>query len=852
MFKATLKSLLARKLRLLLSGLAVVLGVMAVSGALVLTDTLGRSFDALFQTVNQNLDVQVSGTQNVQDAERGADPVTTPIPAAVVGKIAAVPGVQSAIGVVIADGARVIGPDGKVIGSVGPPRFGVGWRGEVGFTQLRQGRGPEAPEEVAISAGLAKQGDFKVGDKLQVLTLQPKKTFTLVGIFGYTGGRDSLGGETRVAFTEPVAQQLLLGERGVYSVVNVLAQEGVSPETLRGAIQAGPGGGYVVRTRQQVAADQAADVEGFLGFIRAFLLGFAGVALFVGVFLILNTFSILVAQRTRELALLRALGAGRGQVLRSVLVEAVVVGLLAATIGLVAGLGVAVLLRAVMEAQSGLSFPDAALTLPGSAVVASYLVGVLITVVAALLPALRASRVPPMAALRDAATPDKPLTALTIAGTVPTLLGVAAVGAALFGDLGDATLPALLGGVLLAFVGVAMLTPAISRPAVAVLGRALVWSMPGKLGRHNSARNPRRTAITAAALMVGIALVTGVSVLASSLEASLQGVVGQSLAAELIISGDDVGGPSTATYDPNVIDQVKRLPGVAQAVAVHTDVAQLGTEATDVAAGDVAAVADIFRLRATVGQLRTLQRGELVVDDELANSRGLSVGGAVQLTTQRRGPQSYTVVGVFERSRLVPGPLLLSLDDATAGFRSPQANFGYIRLQQGADADAVQRRVDALLKNNPEVGVRSQAGFLAQLTSQVDTAVVMLYVLLGLSILIAVLGIINTLALSILERTRELGLLRAVGMPRSKVAQMVAVESVVIATFGALLGVLVGSALGAAVVRAVPDEFVSVLSLPWRSMGVFVALAVIVGLAAAILPAVRAARTDVLRAIAYE
>jgi putative ABC transport system permease protein len=852
MFKATLKSLLARKLRLLLSGLAVVLGVMAVSGALVLTDNLGRSFDALFQTVNQNLDVQVSGTQNVQGAERGSDPVTTPIPAEVVGKVAAVPGVQSAIGAVIADGARVVGPDGKVIGSVGPPRFGVGWRGEVGFVELRQGRGPAAPEEVAISAGLAKQGSFKVGDKIGVLTLQPKRTFKLVGIFGYTGGRDSLGAETRVAFTEPVAQQLLLGKQGVYSVVNVRAQEKVSPTKLRDAIQARLGGGYVVRTRQQVAADQASDVEAFLGFLRAFLLGFAGVALFVGVFLILNTFSILVAQRTRELALLRSLGASRGQVLRSVLVEAVVVGLLAATIGLAAGIGVATLLRTVMQAQSGLTLPDARFTLPAAAVVASYLVGVLVTVVAALLPALRASRVPPMAALREAATPDKPLTALTIAGTIPALLGVVAVGAALFSDLGGATLPALLGGVLLTFVGVAMLTPAISRPAVAVLGRALAWSMPGKLGRHNAARNPRRTAVTAAALMVGIALVTGVSVLASSLEASLQGVVRRSLAAELIIAGDDVGGPAAATYDPAVIDQAKQLPGVAQAVAVHTDVAQLGTDTTDIAAGDLAAMADIFRLKATAGQLRTLQKGELVVDDEFANGRGLSVGSTVQLTTQRRGPQSYTVVGVFQRSRLVPGPVLLSIQDATAGFRSPQANFGYIRLQQGANADAVQQRVAALLTDNPEVGVRSQADFLAQLTSQVDTAVVMLYVLLGLSILIAVLGIINTLALSILERTRELGLLRAVGMPRSQVTQMVAVESVVIATFGALLGLLVGSALGTAVVRAVPDEFVSVLSLPWGSMAVFLALAVVVGLAAAIIPAVRAARTDVLQAIAYE
>jgi putative ABC transport system permease protein len=262
MFKATLKSLLARKLRLLLSGLAVVLGVMAVSGALVLTDNLGRSFDALFQTVNQNLDVQVSGTQNVQGAEQDGEPVTRPIPATLVGTVAAVPGVRSAIGAVIVDGARVVGSDGKVIGSAGPPRFGVGWRGEVGFTQLRQGRGPQAPGEIALDAGLAKQGHFQLGDQVGVLTLQPKQTFTLVGIFGYTGGRDSLGGETRVAFTEPVAQQLMLGRQGAYSVINVQAQQGVSAGALRDAIQAKLGGGYLVRTRQQVAADQATDVEG--------------------------------------------------------------------------------------------------------------------------------------------------------------------------------------------------------------------------------------------------------------------------------------------------------------------------------------------------------------------------------------------------------------------------------------------------------------------------------------------------------------------------------------------------------------------------------------------------------------
>jgi len=379
-----------------------------------------------------------------------------------------------------------------------------------------------------------------------------------------------------------------------------------------------------------------------------------------------------------------------------------------------------------------------------------------------------------------------------------------------------------------------------------------VLAAGGFTAKDGSARGIKAIAIVLLATGALVLTVTGVTVLASSLQASLQGVVRQNLAAELIIAGDDLGGPSAATYDPAVIDQAERLLGVAQAVAVHTDVAQLGSDPTDVAAGDLPALAAVLRLRATAGQLRALQPGELVVDDGFANDRGLSVGSTVQLTTQRGGPQPYRVVGVFRRSRLVPGPLLLSIQDATARFRSPQANFGYLRLQPGADADAVRQRVAALLADNPEVGVRSQADFLAQLTSQVDTAVVMLYVLLGLSILIAVLGIINTLALSVLERTRELGLLRAVGMPRSQVTQMVAVESVVIATFGALLGVLVGSGLGTAVVRAVPDEFIAVLSLPWRSMAVFLGLAVVVGLAAAIIPAVRAARTDVLRAIAYE
>jgi len=851
MFRATLKSLLSRKLRLLLSGLAVVLGVMAVSGALVATNTVSKSFDALFQTVNADLDVQVTGPENVKAGQRqGGQAIAEPLPATLVDRVSAVPGVAEATGDVFVDGARAIGPDGKAISSRGPPSFGVAWHGETDLVELREGEGPRRPDEIAVNAGLATQGSFKIGDRVSVLTLQPKKTFRLVGIFGYSGGRDSLGGETRVAFTPPVAQELMLGDRDSYSAIDVTAQDGVSRTELRDRIRQQIGGRYTVRTGEQVAEDQAATTQGFLGILRNLLLGFAAVTLFVGVFLILNTFSILVAQRTQELGLFRSLGAFRGQVIRSVLIEAVLVGLIAATLGLFAGLGVAALLKAFLQAQTGATLPGAALVVPASAIITAYVVGVLVTVVAALVPALRASRVPPIAAMRDADTPDKPLTLITIIGAIPASGGAALVGLALFGDLGDGTLPALLGGVLLVFIGVAMLTPAITPPAVGLLGRAFSWSIVGTLGRRNSARSPRRTAVTAAALMIGMALVTGVSVLTSSLKTSMERLVTKDLGAELIISGD-IAGPTTPTFDPAVIDEVKQIPGVRQAVADYSDIVQVGNDVVFVDAGDVPALANVFALERVAGELRALNAGEIVVDENFAKDRGLSVGSTIDMATQRRGTQTFRVVGIHKRTQFLPGPLL-SVPDAQAGFRSRQATSGYITLEPGADAGAIQRRVNGLLKDNPEVSVSNQADFTAQLTSQVDTFSTVLYVLLGLALIIAVLGIINTLALSILERTREVGLLRAVGMQRSQVRRMVTVESIVISVFGALLGMAVGSALGVAVARALSDDFIPDLSVPWARMAVFVVLAVIAGLLAAILPALRASRINLLRAIAYE
>jgi putative ABC transport system permease protein len=852
MLRFTLRSLLSRKLRLLLSGLAVVLGVMAVSGALVVTDTIRASFDVLFETTNQGVDVKVTKPGNV-DPLRGGTVDETPVPADLVDRVTAVPGVGQAAGVVEVPGARVVGRDGKVVVTRGPPSFGGAWRdddlGGNGVVRLREGRAPRAPDEVAVNAGLAERAGFHVGDRIGVLTLQPKRTFTLVGIFGYEGGRDTLFGEARVLFTEPVAQRLMLGRSRAYSAVNVRAADGVSPEELRDAIRAAVGPGYMVRTAAQVADEQAEATRGFGNVVRGILLGFAGVALFVGVFLIINTFSILVAQRTRELALLRSLGSGRAQVAGSVLVEALLVAVVAATLGFAAGLGIAALLKAVMQSFSGADLPVSGLVVRPYAVVTSYAVGVVVTVLAATVPALRASRVPPVAAMREAARPDRPVTRLVVAGAVLTLAGAAAVATALAAGADGGALALLLAGVLLVFVGVALLSPAVSGPVVPLLGRVFSWSLPGRLGGRNSARNPRRTAITASALMVGMAVVAGTGVLASSLKASIDGEVRDNLRAQLVVTGV-VQSRFDGTYDPAALREAGRLPEVREAVPVFTDAAQVGSEVTTATAGDLPALARILSLRPDGGELRALGGDEVALDARFADRLGLSVGDTTTVSTARAASRRVTVAAVFEPSTLVSDVVLPG--SARSTFRTDQATQGYVVLRDGADAGAVRRQVARLLEDNPEVTVEERADYVRRQTDQVDVLVAVLDVLVTLAVVIAVLGIVNTLALSVLERTRELGVVRAVGMRRAQVAGMVVVESVVISVFGALLGVVVGSSLGVAVVRALADRGLSVLSLPWSTVALLAALAVVAGVLAAAAPAVRAARVDVLRAIAHE
>lgn len=849
MVRATIKSLLSHKLRLLLSAAAVILGVMAVSGALVLTDTLSRSYQSMFGTVYDTIDVAVTAPPKV-DAGPFSAPVTVPAPLAE--RLRRVPGVASAVGVVnTVDGARVVGKDGKVVTTFGAPRLGVNWNADDENITWQSGRAPVADDEVGINGGLATSTGYRVGDQIDVLTRQPRQTFTVVGVFGYFGNRDSLAGETMVVFTTPAAQRLLLGEPNVFTSVDLKGQPGITQQQLRDRIVAEIGPQYQVRTGEELAAEASQQLDEGLRFFNYILLGFAFVSLFVGVFLILNTFSIIVAQRMRELALMRAVGASRMQVVTSVLSEAAAVGLLSSLVGFGLGVGIGRLLAWLYSTFLGGGVQLAPLAVPASTVYVALAVGILVTMVAALVPALRAARIPPVAAMQESATADRPLGRITAAGAVVTAAGGALLWAGLTDHAGRGNaLTALLIGLLLTLAGVALLTPILVRPVVSTLGAVFAGWTPGRLGGRNSARNPRRTAITAAALMVGVSLITGVSVVLTSVTVSLNRILDTQVHADLVIAGEQMG-PLPPTFDATVIDRTRALPAVAQVLGVYSDVALLDGEQTPIAAvSDSTTLRTMFGLTAREGTLDGLGAGQLVVDERTAESLGRHAGDTVRLQLSRGEPGVFTIAGVYTWTPGAVGWITSRVE--VAKFRSEQPSQGFIQARQGASVADLKAQVAVLLADSPEVSVSDRSGYVRQQTRSLDGVLAMVQILMTLSIIVAVLGIVNTLALSIIERTRELGLLRAVGLRRRQLMSMIGVESVVISAFGTLLGVAVGVALGSAAARGLRDQGVTAIGLPWGQLLVYLALGAVIGVVASVVPAIRAARLNVLGAIAYE
>lgn len=830
--KVTVRNLVAHKVRLALTALAVVLGVAFVAGTFVFTDTMGRQFDDLFSRIGKGVAVQVRAKKVINSAD--ATTVRT-VPASLLPAVRRVPGVADAAGEV-SGFAAVVGRDGKVVGVQGAPQFGIGWRTGDKDNPLKTGRAPVRPGEVAVDQQTAGKGGLRVGDTVRVLIQGPPQTATVVGILD----PGNLLGATETAFDMGTAQRLLLRPRE-YSDIVVSARAGVSETALRDRVrQVLPSPDYEAITGTRLREENKSQLAKLLSFVRTFLLVFAVVAIFVGTFIIFNTFSMLVAQRSRELAMLRAVGASRGQVTRAVLGEAAGVGIVGATLGLGAGAGLALVLRRAFN-TSGSNIGGLVFTY--KPVVWAYAVGIVVTVVAAYLPARRAAKVPPVAAMRDdVALPRRSLRLRVVAGALLTGAGATATG---FG-LAGAPLGLLGAGAGAVFLGVAMLAPVISRPVVRALGAAYprLFRLPGRLARQNALRNPRRTAATASALMIGLALVSAINVMSSSAKASVTDQVDKTFAADYLVT------PTAPGFDPaEPAKAVAAVPDVSTVTAVYAGQFKVGGRQQSFAATRTPAELEhAARMRIVAGSA-DVGRDGLLVDEPTARADGLRPGSVLTAQFADGRSQAVRVTGIYARSQLL-GSRILALPALFAHAEHPAG--AVLLVTASRPGDATKRAVAHALAGYPNLKVQDQSDLKKSAQQSIDQLVVLLTVLLALSIVIAALGIINTLALSVIERTREIGLLRAVGTSRRQTRRMIRLESVVIAVFGAVLGMAIGVAFGVAIQRAVRDQGVNVLSVPVPTLLLYLVLSAVIGVVAAVWPAWRASRLDVLKAIAFE
>jgi putative ABC transport system permease protein len=848
MWRATIKGLLAHKVRLALTALSIVLGVGFVSGTYILTDTMNRAFDNLFQEVNRGTAVDVSGVQKFKATGPGGEDagLGERVPTSVLDSVRRIPGVRAAVGS-LTGYAQVVGKDGKAITTGGAPTFGVSWVDdpELSSLTLRQGRAPEGHGEIVIDAATAQKHDFHVGDRTTVLLQGPRMRATVVGIVGF-GKADNLGGATLVAFDPQTAQTALNGH-GAYDDVQVAAQNGVSPETLRARIQRVLPPGYQAKTGEQAAADASSDIKKALSFFNIALLIFAGVALFVGAFIIFNTFSILVTQRTRELALLRALGASGSQVRRSVMAEAVIVGIAASLVGLGFGFVIALGLQGLLNAF-GVDLPTTTTQLLPRTIVAALVVGVGTTWVASVMPAIRASRVAPVAAMRESQPAAYTFSRRrTITGTVVTLAGVGALMLGLFGNThSGASLVGL--GAALVFFGVAVLSPLVARPVARFVGAPLpsISGVSGKLGRENAMRNPRRTASTAAALMIGLGLVSFVSIFAASIKSSSNKALEETLRADYIVNTSQFVG-----FSQDVAARLRSNPAFSAVEEFRQGVFGVNGHADTVQGADPAQLTAVANVQMQAGSVSALGDGDVLVWKGAADSHSWKLGDAIRVEFARTGKQQLKIVGIYTDNRIL-GSYVVSLPTYERDFTQQLDIVVLAKTAPGASQAEARAAVAGVGREFPNVKIQDQAQFRQNQANQINQLLGLITALLFLSILIAVFGIINTLSLSVFERTREIGLLRAVGMGRKQVRRMIRWESVIIAVFGALLGTIVGMFFGWAMVRALDSQGITELALPGGQLAIYIVVAGVFGVIAAIWPARRAAKLDVLKAITTE
>lgn len=856
MWRVTLRGLLAKKFRLVLTSISIVLGVAFMAGTFVLTDTIGGVFDGLFANTTKGVDAVVRSRQPYQASGPGANQGETrpPVPESVVDVVRDVRGVARAEGNLLGY-ALVIGRDGEALGSQAPT-FGLAWyppRLAINESlELVEGRRARAPDEVTLDVKTFEDSGFRLGDRVRISFLTvPQREFTITGTFLFGGKKEGLAGATLSAFT-PDTAQAVMNRVGTWDLVEARADAGVSETTLTTRIRStlraeGLAGRYQVLTGEELAKEQADQIQQNLSFFNTFLLIFALVALFVGAFVIYNTFSITVAQRIREIGLLRALGASSKQVNRSVVAEAGVVGVLSALLGI--GLGIAIVPALMgLFAAVGAPLPKGGLIVAPRTLIVSFLVGTVITLVSAIAPARRASRVPPIAALRDQAFDPGSVRRRYVWGGVLWSLGAVAIVVALFGGL-DSGVGELVGlGAFLAFIGVAMLSPLLARPAAVVLTWPLrsLGRFTARLAKENAERSPRRTASTASALMIGLTLVSAVAVLAASFKTTFAATIRTQSSADFVLSPSNF-----QPFSPVAAERIRQeLPG-ATVTEYRLGPVQIAG-ATENVLGASPSLPRLVDMGLRSDARRSAFRdGGLYVRDTEATQRGWKVGTEVPVTFPD-GTSTLTVQGIYDKELPPPWdlPIVMSLADWSHFPTQQDVQVG-IRVAPGTDLADAARVVKRIARETGGIDADNQAGYIAKQLQQFDQILNLVYVLLLLAVVIALVGIVNTLALSVYERTREIGLLRAVGMTRTQLRQTIRDEALIVSAFGSLLGVVIGVTFAGLVVAALSSDGIT-FSVPVVQLIVFVVLAVLAGLVAGVPPARRAARLDVLDAITTE
>jgi putative ABC transport system permease protein len=860
MRRVALKGLLHRKTRAVLTALAIVLGVSMMSGTYILTDTIDKAFDDIFTASYQDTSVVISGREIV----KGSD---TTVPASLLERVRRLPNVEAAAGSLMnldseTESIQLLDSHGEPLGGEKAQAFGFGIdtsQPRFNPLELVEGSWAAGGDELVVDAGSAKDHGLAVGQTLDVASRGEKgRPFRISGIARY-GSVDSLGGATIAVFTVPTAQSLF-GKAGRLDSISLAARPGVSQAQLVREVRPHLPRSARIQTAEERARADAEDTKKFLSFIEYFLLAFAVIALVVGGFVIFNTLSITVAQRAREFATLRTLGASRRQILRSVLLEGAVIGVLASAAGLGLGLVLAKGLTAVLQALD-MDLPRASTVFATRTAVVSMLVGVLISVLATLAPALRATRVPPIAAVREGAVIPGSRMSRSLPGIAAATL-VVAVAALAIGSFSPSlstgmTLLALGGGALVLFAGVALVAPRLVRPLAAVLGAPAhrLAGAPGALARENATRNPGRTATTAAALMIGLALVAAVATLGAGLRHSTTSALSDQVTADYVVTSED----GLQRFAKQAGRALPAIPGVGAASVVLDEQARALGKDVSVNGIDPDTIGRTYRFHWAPGSspaaLDAIGADGAIVKQSFADKHRLRVGSPLEVTAPSGRRLSLRVRGihappVFDKISPVLGPVAISHEAFRRAFPRGKVLYGLLDVEPGAAAaapGALQRAVRAV----PGAKLQTRDEWVSERAAAINQLLNLLYVLLALSIVVSLFGMVNTLVLAVFERTRELGMLRTIGMTRRQVRRMVRHESSITALIGAGLGLPVGLFLAAAVTRALADQGLQ-MAVPVGMLAAFVLAALVAGLLAAVLPARRAARLNVLEALHYE